>query len=503
MKKRLCFHAMYKFTALSFFVLINITSSGQSLQDTTSINSKTVIAGKQYQRSAPHQKFWGKHYRKEWTTPVSLPLFYLDIAAGGLKPYASGGGRQTKTLRLRNANGKEYVLRSIDKTFEQALDTIYRKTFVENVVNDQVSTAHPYAAVVVAPLAEAAGIYHAWPQIVYVPKQQALDSFNEEFGDDLYLFEQRPDGNWQEAGNFGNAENIISTEELLKNLLDSNEHIVDQSLFVKARLFDIFLGDWGRHEDQWRWASFKTKNKTLYKPIPRDRDQAFTKFDGTLLKFGLSGVGLGHLESFENRIDDVTTYNYPARNLDRRLANKLTLSEWVAIAKELQQALTDSIIETSVKALPKEVFPISGPEIIAKLKSRRNDLEKYTREYYLFLAEEVDIPGTRQQEHFQIKRLNNDQTSINIYKIGDDGKKTEVPYYSRVFERKETKEIRIYGIAGDDVYDLSGSTYNGIKIRIIGGADRDRMDESSEESVYIFMIAEKMTLPLLHQLNCI
>jgi hypothetical protein len=104
---------------------------------------------------------------------------------------------------LVNANGKEYVLRSIDKTFGGALSPIYHNTFVENMANDQVSIGHPYSAVTIPDMAEAAKIYHTWPQIVYVPKQNALDSFNNAFGNDLYLFEQRPDENWEEADNFG------------------------------------------------------------------------------------------------------------------------------------------------------------------------------------------------------------------------------------------------------------------------------------------------------------
>jgi hypothetical protein len=64
---------------------------------------KTVIAGKQYGTSNGHQKRWGKHYRKEWTTPVKFPVLILDTVAGGLNPYEAGGGRQSQSLRLRDA----------------------------------------------------------------------------------------------------------------------------------------------------------------------------------------------------------------------------------------------------------------------------------------------------------------------------------------------------------------------------------------------------------------
>jgi hypothetical protein len=37
----------------------------------------------------------------------------------------------------------------------------------------------------------------------------------------------------------------------------------------------MLIGDWDRHYDQWRWAEYKKKGQVIYRPIPRDRDQAF------------------------------------------------------------------------------------------------------------------------------------------------------------------------------------------------------------------------------------
>lgn len=56
---------------------------------------------------------------------------------------------------------------------------------------------------------------------------------------------------------------------------ESHKHNVDQQAALRARLFDMWLGDWDRHDDQFRWASFKENGVTVYKPIPRDRDQIF------------------------------------------------------------------------------------------------------------------------------------------------------------------------------------------------------------------------------------
>jgi hypothetical protein len=37
----------------------------------------------------------------------------------------------------------------------------------------------------------------------------------------------------------------------------------------------MLIGDWDRHDDQWRWAAFDEGKHTVFKAIPRDRDQAF------------------------------------------------------------------------------------------------------------------------------------------------------------------------------------------------------------------------------------
>jgi hypothetical protein len=410
---------------------------------------------------------------------VKFKKVMLDTLAGGLTPYEAGGGRQSKTLRLKDKQGREYVLRSIDKSFGKALPEIYQGTFIETLINDQVTIGHPYAALVIPTLAEAAGVYHTNPVIIFVPSQPALDSFNKDFGNQLYLFEQRPDENWETAPNFGNSKNIVGTEKLLNELLKDNGNRVDQGAFVRARLLDFLIGDWGRHEDQWRWASFKNGDETIYKPIPRDRDQAFTKFDGKWLKATLSAADLEHLQSFDKTIPDINTFNFPARNLDRRMANQTTLKQWTDIAGDMQQSLTDAVIEKAVKQLPPEVFNVSGNEMITNLKSRRNLLDKYATTYYKFLAKAVDVVGSDKKELFQVNRANNNETIVRVYQLKVMGDSADKLIYERKFLTPETEEIRLYGMDDDDVFRLEGKTDDGILVRIVGGNGNDVLEDKS------------------------
>src|SRR3982751_753506 len=109
-------------TAIVLVTILPFTARSQKtiIVDSSQPGFRTVIAGPEYKRGAFHQFLWGSHYRKEWTTPVKVPVIDLATFAGGLKPTEQGGGRQTKTLRLVNKNGKQYVLRSIDKDYGKA-----------------------------------------------------------------------------------------------------------------------------------------------------------------------------------------------------------------------------------------------------------------------------------------------------------------------------------------------------------------------------------------------
>ena len=459
------------------FLVILFAAPGGKLYSQTVPDSIVRAVSPQFNKPASYTKLWGKHYRAEWTTPVSFKSVLLDTLEGGLVPYAKGGGRQSKNLRLRDKNGREYVLRSLQKTFGGALPKDLRGTFIEELMDDQASISHPFGALIVPHLANAAGIFHTYPRIFFLPQQPALDSFNNEYGNDVYLFEQRPDENWETAANFGNAENIIGTDKLRERLLENSDNVVDQKLYARSRLFDMFIGDWSRHDDQWRWAEFKTKDGRLYKPIPRDRDMAFSLFDGKALKIAIPASGQKQLQSFGSDISKIKYYNFTARHLDLHLTNSLSRDDWQQIAVDLQKRLTDNVINEAVKQLPLEIYPISAATIETSLKSRREHLLKYAEAYYEQLAAYPAITGSEKSELFMVEYLDDTSTRVSVYQL-KDGKAGAYPVFQRTF-LPNTQEIRIQGIGGEDRYVVSGISKKGIKVRLVGGDEKDHYSDSS------------------------
>src|SRR5437016_13944471 len=130
---------------------------GQTAGGTVPAERRTVVAGAHYRAGWLHRVLLGAHYRDLWGTPIEIPVIDLSRFGGGLTPASCGGRRQTKSLRFLGGDGRQYVFRSVDKDPTLALPPDLRATFARDVIQDQISSAHPGGPLVVAPLLDAAG----------------------------------------------------------------------------------------------------------------------------------------------------------------------------------------------------------------------------------------------------------------------------------------------------------------------------------------------------------
>src|SRR5687768_6258668 len=107
-------------TKVFFALLVTVFAKYTSAQQ-----SVIKAAGPEYKRSPFYQSLWRHNYRREWATPISYPVFMLDTAYGGLVPYKEGGGNQSKSLHLKTKEGKEYVMRTINKRLRIVIPEIF------------------------------------------------------------------------------------------------------------------------------------------------------------------------------------------------------------------------------------------------------------------------------------------------------------------------------------------------------------------------------------------
>ncbi len=440
---------------------------GQSAPASWFKDTVTVVAGKRYAKSGVYRFFFGSHYRDLWTTPIRVPVLDLAIFAGGLKPKKEGGGQQTKSLRLEGANGKEYQFRSVDKDPSAVLPLGLRETFADRIFQDQISAGHPAGALVVPPILDAAGVLHAEPTLVVMPDDPALGTYRRTYAGLLGTIEERPKDANDEEMSFAGAKDIVGTDDLFKKVDKHPEVRVDSREFLLARLTDVFLGDWDRHRDQWRWALLDDQDGEHWHPIPRDRDQAFVKFDGLLL--GLVRSRVPQLVKFGPNFPPIEAATWNGRDLDRRFLTELRRAQWDSIARVLQGRITDQAIDRAVGQLPREFQPLNAAPLRAALRTRRDGIVAMAGRYYRMLAKQVDVFASDQADVAVITRSDSGLDVTVARKEHQDR-----PYYRRHFVPGETSDVRVYLQGGPDSAIVSGDGSNRITARVIGGGGADR-----------------------------
>ena len=432
-------------------------------------DSASAIGSGIFKASGFKKMMSGKNYRKEWGESVTAPVFDMGKEMGGLKIGIRGGGHQTKSLRFIDASGKEYVIRAIEKTVtDAALPPDLRGTFVKDLVQDGVSASYPYAALSVPIFAEAAGVHHANPKLIYVPDDPRLGKYRIDFTNKMTLFEEREPGGFKKT---------INTADLYEKLQDDNDNHVDQKEFLKARLLDMFIMDFDRHEDQWRWGVVDEGKGNRYVAIPRDRDQAFFINQGFLPWVASQPWVTPQVQGFRSKARNIKIYNFNARSLDRNHLNELTETDWKKGSEELNAAMTDEVIEKGLAKQPEALKKYSYNSIINKLKERRKYYPGEMLTYYRFISKIVNVAGSDKKELFDVNRESDGSVTVTLYKITKDGI-TSTKMYERKFDPAVTKELRLYGLGGDDKFNIHGDG-NKIKIRIIGGKGEDNFENSS------------------------
>ncbi|AYN69808.1 phosphoesterase [Euzebyella marina] len=465
----------------------------------------SVYTDEEVDRGRFFKFLWGDRYRKYYATKVTAPTVNLDTLMGGLEPVHKGGGHQSKSLRLRHKSGKEYVMRALKKDAELYLQAMafqdqyvmgeFEDTFTENFLLDFYTGSHPYAPFTTAALSDAVGIYHTNPVLYYIPKQPALKDFNESFGNELYMIEEHAGDGHGDLASYGYSNDLKSTDSMLEDLRDDEKYEVDSELYLRARLFDMVLGDWDRHVDQWRWAEFedKEKDKIIYRPVPRDRDMVYSKHgDGFFMNLATRIVpALRLMEGFNEEIRSVKGFNSSPKTyvLDMALLTETTLKQWIDQAHYLQKNLTDDAIDEAFLSFPEEVRDESIDEIKRILKTRLAQIDKTARTYYGILNKYAVVVGTDKDDWFEINVLSDNETQVKVYR-NIKGKKDKL-FFEKTFNAGVAKEIWVHGLDDDDRFEVNGDGPSSIRVRLIGGRNNDVYELKQGGNIAIYDYKDK------------
>ncbi|MFC4635542.1 metallophosphoesterase [Dokdonia ponticola] len=453
---------------------------------------ESVVKSKKYVTS------WGAHYRYTYGIEVEAPVAILDTLYGGLTVERAGGGNQTMGLRLVSKDDREYNMRAIAKDPIAFLkssgyndldaDDYFEGTVPATVIEDFYTAAHPYGAFAIPLLAEAIELNHTHPKLYYVPKQKALGNFNSTHGNRLYMIVEKPDEDFDKSHMFNYSKEVESTSDLFKELRENEKLQLDERSYIRARIFDMLIGDWDRHEDQWRWAQDKVdeeKGITKYIAVPRDRDQVFANFDGKILEttqkvmsgarqFGKYGPDIPHIKQFSQS----------AINLDRALVQRSDKSVWLEEVAYIQQHITPEIVAHAFRQAPIEIQDSVWMGIQEDLLSRKRNLPDIVSRFYDDFATFQSLKGTDKEDYFSIENTVEGDVHVIAYRMKDGVKETLL--FDRTFYATETKHLWIYGLDDQDIFDVKGINVSPINIVISGGLENDTYTIEGGKNIAVF-----------------
>jgi hypothetical protein len=458
--------------ALAWALSVGVAAAGQEGPSATKEATRSVIAGRpSYDRSGYFKFHFGEGYRRYWTTPFEARVLDLRTYAGGLTPVRQVGNLQSIGLALSGADGKSYTFRTLDKDPTRSLPEEWRDSFPAQLFQDQTTANHPGGALIVPALAEAAGVPHTNPEIVFMPDDPALGEFRATFGGQPGTIDEFPLPASGQRPGFRGAVEIIPTAELWKRW-QKGQARVDTAALLHARLFDLFLGDWDRHDRQWRWMKLPGQDALV--ALPEDRDQAFANFSGVVMSLARSVQK--KLVAWHDDYSNLDGLLVQPHEIDGWLLTGVERAAFVAAAHDLQARLTDPVIESAVRRLPPEWFAIGGQQLIRDLEKRRGLLGQAAESFYEHLAHHVDVQGTDENDVARLSREADGSLTLEL-SLESGGTAPSVPYFRRRFLPGETREVRVYLYGGRDRFVATGPR-GGITVRVSGGAEKDVLDDS-------------------------
>jgi len=447
----------------------------RSTEETTDKEIKNVLrlsASTRYKKGKWNAFWFGKHYRDDWAAEIETNYLNIDTATDGLIVKERGGGSETKSLKFKTQDGTVYTFRSVDKDPNRKLNYSLRATIISKIFRDQTSSQQPYGALIIPSLLSEIDVLHVEPKLYVLPNIPALGPFQKQYGDLLGMLEELPGKRNMEGKLFAEADDIVKTNKLIRRLYEDKSNAVRQTDYLRARLFDILVGDWSRQEDNWKWAAFERDGRTEYLPIPRDRDAAFSKWDGILPTIADMSFGFPVVEGFDYKVKGFRSLVFYARHLDRFLLTSLSKEDYTKEAQFIIDNISDQDIIEAVNKLPQPIHNLSGIEISEKLIQRKKDLLTYASSYYKWLNKEIELLGSKGRDKFLIESLENGKVRIQIF---DNGKNiaSREKYFDRIFNPDETELIKIYGLAKDDIYEFVNPYKSTIELVLLGGNGED------------------------------
>ena len=217
----------------------------------------TAVPGPQYKAGWLHRFFLGSHYRDLWTTPVRAEVLDLDTVAGGSDPPSAAEASRPSRFGSRAPTGgisrfgrwtripRRFFPPSCGARSSRGWSRIRSAPAIRPRHSSSRRCSRPPACCTPSPGSSSSPT--ATRASASSSRTSAECSASSRSG---------PRAETMTRAASPAPADVISTDKLEKRVDRGPSDVVDARSFLTARLVDVYLGDWDRHRDQWRWARF-------------------------------------------------------------------------------------------------------------------------------------------------------------------------------------------------------------------------------------------------------
>ena len=435
---------------------------------------------------------WGKHHQNIYQTPFEANVTDLDNLYGGLVAVGLERYGTSSFWVFASKKGKKYWAIPLKKEANDFLQTqifqtqndknSLQKKASEEFFEDFFTTTYPFAALITASFEQKIGLKTAQPNLFYISNTKTIEIGDQRMKSGHYLLTEKPDSQHQEKFGLGEKDYILNTDDMLFALKTEYNHRINKEAYIKSRLLDFLVGDWNRNPAFYRWIAKTKDHETIYEPLPFQRDQAFAKYDGFLLGSLKKLPGMGAMFSYQEKWPNLYLFNEQGFALDNALLNQTTAEEWVRIAKKMQSELNFDEIQNAFQQVPIKVQNSNLEKYAYIFKNKLNKLDKKARKYAQILAKRPVIIGTTKPDKIKISVIEKGFVQITIHEV-ENPKNIS---FDKIFNKKQTKEIVIYGLEGDDVFEGQNTENCSIKMRLIGGQGTDQYNGLYSKKIHLY-----------------
>ncbi|MCD7936703.1 MAG: hypothetical protein LUG98_07570 [Tannerellaceae bacterium] len=476
----------YKIIFLLILFTCQLSTVHCQLPDTTGYVLKSIYPPELKNKSKIYNKLWGEHYRRLYSTPIRVQSTNLTSLLGGVTVV-----RQAEDLHglyLEDNQKRLYMLKPLggSTSFMESefFQDMYRKsdfrdTYLDTFIKDAYTIINPYTFISSAYMAEQAGLPSNDFRLYYLPPGSVNDTIADgsRIQDKIVVVMDVPDINTEG--------NILTTSQMLDLLLESKENHVDEPLYIRTRLFDMLTGDWNKIPENWNWIAGKSSTGIVFTPVVIDRNHAFTKVDGLMFKQLLNILTLGFIFDYNEKYKNIKKFNKLGYTLDVALTPESNEEDWVQQANYLKEVLTDPVIDEAFTRIPESIRAEETGHVRESLKKRRDQLDELAREYYRILQQNPSLTATQKDDLIRIDRSDKDSVHIYMYDLH-----TDKEIFHKTYSKKTTDEIWLYGLNGNDRFEVTGKSGKQPPVYLIGGKGENKYNFSSGKKVRVYEYKE-------------